>query len=38
MLDGGHLIVMTHARECVDFLRKALADELAAPGVGTPEA
>lgn len=38
MLDGGHLVVMTHARECVDFLRKALADELAAPGAGTTEA
>ncbi|MCC7217106.1 MAG: hypothetical protein IT517_10065 [Burkholderiales bacterium] len=26
MLDGGHLVIMTHARECVDFVRSGLAD------------
>jgi rhamnosyltransferase subunit B len=26
LLDGGHLIVMSHARECVDFIAAALRD------------
>lgn len=33
-IDGGHLISMTHARECVEFIRSGLANDFASPPPG----